>query len=59
MPTYQQIAVVATTMSLPGFRKPLVLYRYTDFAKYAVDPTKEPLLDLFLDEDTDPSGHAR
>ena len=31
----------------------------TDFAKYAVDPTKEPLLDLFLDEDTDPSGHAR
>jgi len=31
----------------------------TDFAHYAVDPSQEPLLDLFLDEDTDLSGHGR
>jgi citronellol/citronellal dehydrogenase len=31
----------------------------TDFEQYAVDPTKEPLLDLFLDEDTDASGFGR
>jgi citronellol/citronellal dehydrogenase len=31
----------------------------TDFAHYAVDPSQEPLLDLFLDEDTDSTGHGR
>jgi len=31
----------------------------TDFAHYAVDPSREPLLDLFLDEDTDSTGHGR
>ena len=30
-----------------------------DFARYSVDPSKEPLLDLFLDEEHDPSEHAR
>jgi citronellol/citronellal dehydrogenase len=30
-----------------------------DFDRYAVDPSKEPLLDLFLDENPDPSEHAR
>ena len=30
-----------------------------DFAQYAVDPSQEPLLDLFLDEDTDATGHGR
>jgi citronellol/citronellal dehydrogenase len=30
-----------------------------DFAHYAVDPSKEPLIDLFLDEAHDPSEHAR
>jgi citronellol/citronellal dehydrogenase len=31
----------------------------TDFAHYAVDPSQEPLLDLFLDEDADNSGFGR
>src|SRR6187549_877231 len=31
----------------------------TDFAHYAVDPSQEPLLDLFLDETHDASEHAR
>jgi citronellol/citronellal dehydrogenase len=31
----------------------------TDFKHYAVDPTKEPLLDLFLDEEHDASEGAR
>jgi citronellol/citronellal dehydrogenase len=31
----------------------------TDFARYAVDPSQEPLLDLFLDEDADDTGHGR
>ena len=30
-----------------------------DFAPYAVDSSKEPLVDLFLDEGHDLSGHAR
>jgi citronellol/citronellal dehydrogenase len=30
-----------------------------DFAHYAVDPSKEPLIDLFLNEAHDPSEHAR
>jgi len=31
----------------------------TDFAHYAVDPSQQPLLDLFLDEDADDTGHGR
>jgi len=31
----------------------------TDFSRYAVDPSKEPLLDLFLDETHEASEHAR
>ena len=31
----------------------------TDFKQYAVDPSKEPLLDLFLEEEHDPSEGAR
>jgi citronellol/citronellal dehydrogenase len=30
-----------------------------DFRPYAVEPSQEPLLDLFLDETPDPSEHAR